>query len=148
MKVVKFCEQCLLLRPKCARAIVRRGTALLQLGEYKRSKRDLQEGLELTSDLAEKGRIKILLSKAEKCVSKQEKALARRKKAVATAFAESGTGDERTAAAEKKMAKKNSSRAPEVAKAPNNGVTIGSYVVAFGVMAAAVFLFYILLENV
>lgn len=147
--MIKFCEQCLALRPKCARAIARRGIALLHIGEYDRSLKDLIEGEKLTEDPAEKGRIKILISKAEKCVEEQEKALARRRKAMQSAFKD-GTGDERVTAAASSKKKKSAVSSTDFShvQKSNLRMTIAQYFIAFAVMIVACGLFYVLLEFV
>jgi hypothetical protein len=128
---------------------VRRGTAFLQIGEYDRSLSDLIEGEKLTEDLAEKGRIKILISKAEKCVAEQERALERRRKAMQSAFKE-GTGDERVAATAVSKKKKSATPMTDVAttKQSNLGITIAQYSIALIMVVVACGAFYLILEYI
>lgn len=45
-KAIQFCEQALVLRPQCAKALMRMGIAYLQIGEFRLAKEKLMKSLE------------------------------------------------------------------------------------------------------
>ena len=144
-KVIKFCEQCLLLRPQCARALVRRGTAYLHVGEFDKSLQDLRPGEELTNDLAEKGRVKILIGRASRARMEQSRAVARRKKAIQSAFAEGGV-DDRSSKVPSSARRRKATNLPTAT--PSLGITVLQYLIAVVVVLLAGGVFYLLLEYV
>ena len=114
-KAVRFCDQCLQLRPKCAKALARRGLARVYLGNYMKAQNDILEALDVVTndDVVERERLKGILTKAKKGISDQNKALEKRKESFQKAFAskEGGIGDERV-----KEKYKNKKRKPVISK--------------------------------
>ena len=87
------------MRPKCVKALSRRGLARVQLGDYSPAQSDILNALEYLPDdeVVERERIKAILVKAKKGLSEQNKALDKRKASMQKAFAakEGGIGDSR-----------------------------------------------------
>lgn len=97
--MVRFCEQCLQLRPTCTKALSRRGLARVQLGEYTAALSDILHALDLipADDVAERERVKIIMLKAKRGLQEQNKSLEKRKASMQKAFADKdgGIGDSR-----------------------------------------------------
>lgn len=95
--MIRFCEQCLQLRPQCIKALSRRGLARIQLGDYSDGEGDVKLALSLLpeDDTIEQERLKVILMKAKKGLHDQTKALDKRKVSIQKAFAakEGGIGD-------------------------------------------------------
>jgi tetratricopeptide (TPR) repeat protein len=84
--VIKFCDQSLILRPSCFKALLRRGMANIHLGEYEKAILDIEKSIQFSESEADRGRAKIFLSKAENGLIQQGKALERRKRALQNVF--------------------------------------------------------------
>lgn len=136
-KVVRFCEQCLQLRPKCVKALSRRGLARVHLGEYVTAQSDILNALEFLpeDEAVERERIKAILMKAKKGVSEQNKALEKRKASMRKAFAskDGGIGDKRV------------KTPPKVKLRKQSNVTNGNYIVKIAVITCVSMLIMLVL---
>lgn len=124
------------MRPKCIKALSRRGLARVHLGEYTTAQSDILNALEFLpeNEVAEKERIKIILMKAKKGLTEQNKALEKRKSSMKKAFAakEGGIGDSRVKPDPKPKKVKPFNRTPQYTM----------LVMAAGVIASILVLFF------
>ena len=98
-KSLQFTEQALKLRPKCGKALMRRGMSMLHFGEFKKALADFDRALEIGGDgdgedgdvilpvtAADRQRIPILIHKAQQGLESEAKAVARQKKSLEKHF--------------------------------------------------------------
>ena len=94
-KAQAFADQALALRPLCGKALMRRGIALLQHGEYAKAATSLTRALELREDApgavlvvseGDRQRIPILLGRTQQGLEAEQKAVARQKRSLEKYF--------------------------------------------------------------